>query len=137
MQAKLLAAVLVLAAFPAFAQSSDTSRYQLISVSGGFVRLDMVSGIMTFCRDEVDSFRCAPISTDPAKADAEPEAGAVPREDRDEAKRDRGRDDMMKEERGFREDNSTEDFDRALSMMEKAMRSFMAMTRENPRDCSL
>jgi hypothetical protein len=44
---------------------------------------------------------------------------------------------MMKEERGFREDNSTEDFDRALSMMEKAMRSFMAMTRENPRDCSL
>jgi hypothetical protein len=136
MQAKFLAAVLVLAAFPAFAQSNDTARYQLISVSGGFVRLDMVTGVMTFCRDEVDSFRCGPIAADPAKADAEPEAGAVPKQD--EAKRDRGRDDMMKEERGFREDDkSTEDFDRALSMMEKAMRSFMAITRENPRQCAL
>jgi hypothetical protein len=137
MQAKLLAAILALAAFPALAQSNDTARYQLISVSGGFVRLDMVSGVMTFCRDEVDSFRCSPISTDPSKADAEPEAGAVPRKDQDEAKRDRDRDGMMKEQRGFREDNSIEDFDRALSMMEKAMRSFMAMTRENPRNCEL
>lgn len=137
MQAKLLAAVLVLAAFPAFAQSNDTARYQLISVSGGFVRLDMVTGVMTFCRDEVDNFRCAPISTAPAKADAEPEAGAVPKQDQDQAKRDHSRDDMMNGERGFRDDKSTEDFDRALSMMEKAMRSFMAMTRENPRDCAL
>jgi hypothetical protein len=137
MQAKLLAAVLVLAACPVFAQSNDTARYQLISVSGGFVRLDMVTGVMTFCRDEVDSFRCAPIPADAARDETQPEAGANPKADRDEAKRDRGRDDMMKEERGFREDKSTEDFDRALSMMEKAMRSFMAMTRENPRNCDL
>ncbi len=132
MKATILAAVLALAAVPALAQSSDTARYQLISVSGGFVRLDMVTGVMTFCRDEVDSFRCSPIS-----AEMQPEAGAVPKQEQDEVKRDRGRDDMMKEQRGFREDKSTEDFDRALSMMEKAMRSFMAMTRENPRDCSL
>lgn len=135
MKSTLLAAVLALTAVPALAQSNDTARYQLISVSGGFVRLDMVTGIMTFCRDEVDSFRCSPISADSAKTEMRPEAGADPKED--QAERDRGRKDMLQGERGFREDQSSEDFDRALSMMEKAMRSFMAMTRENPRDCSL
>jgi hypothetical protein len=136
MKATLLAAILALTAVPAFAQSNDTARYQLISVSGGFVRLDLVSGVMTFCRDEVDSFRCSPIPTETAKTEIEPEAGTVPKQDQD-ARRDRGRNDMLEEQRGFREDKSGEDFDRALTMMEKAMRSFMAMSRENPRDCAL
>lgn len=124
MQAKLLAVIFVLVAFPALAQGNEPARYQLISVSGGFVRLDTVTGVMTFCRDEVDSFRCAPISTDPARAGAQPDAHATPK-------------DGAEREQGKKDDSSAEDFDRALSMMEKAMRSFMAITRENPRECAL
>lgn len=124
MQAKLLAALFVLTAFPAFAQSNETARYQLISVSGGFVRLDMVTGVMTFCRDEVDSFRCSPIQADTARQEMRPGAGIEPRQSD-------GR------EPGFKEDKSGEDFDRALSMMDKAMRRFMAITQEKQRDCDL
>jgi hypothetical protein len=133
MQAKLLAALLVLTAFPAFAESNETPRYQLISVSGGFVRLDMVTGVMTFCRDEVDSFRCGPIPADAdkramrpdaGKEEARPEAGIEPREG-------------DRREPGFKEDKSSEDFDRALTMMDKAMRHFMAMSKEKPKDCDL
>lgn len=124
MQAKLLAAFLAAAAFPALAQTSEPVRYQLISVSGGFVRLDAVTGTMTFCRDEVDSFRCTPIAADPARAEMQPNAGVT---SKDAAKGDRDR----------KEDSSVEDFDRALTMMEKAMKRFMAMTNENPRDCAL
>ena len=133
MQAKLLAAFFVLAAFPAFAQSNDTARYQLISVSGGFVRLDMVTGVMTFCRDEVDSFRCGPIAADADKRAMRPDAG------RQEAQPEAGIEPRQGDRRepGFKEDKSSEDFDHALSMMDKAMRHFMAMSRENQKDCNL
>lgn len=124
MQAKLLAAFLTAAAFPALAQTTEPVRYQLISVSGGFVRLDAVTGTMTFCRDEVDSFRCTPIPTDPAKAERQPNAGVMPK-------------DSAKGDKDSRQDSSEEDFDRALTMMEKAMKRFMAMTNEDPRDCAL
>jgi|EndMetStandDraft_4_1072995.scaffolds.fasta_scaffold669118_1 hypothetical protein len=120
MSVKILAALLALTALPAFAQEKEPARYQLISVSGGFVRLDAVTGEMTFCRDEVDSFRCSPISTDAAKMEVKPEAGA--RLQRDTAKKD---------------DSAIEDFDKALTMMERAMKSFMAMTQENPKECAL
>lgn len=154
MQVKLLTAFLALTAFPAFAQSDEPVRYQLISVSGGFVRLDTVSGVMTFCRDEVDSFRCSPISAD-ASADMRSDKGEVKRDqngvkrDQDGVTRDseqkqgmierdrQGDRDTARRDRGFREDSSSEDFDRALTMMEKAMRSFMAITRESPRECAL
>ncbi len=124
MQAKLLAAVLAVAALPAHAQSPEPVRYQLISVSGGFVRLDAVSGAMTFCRDEADSVRCVPVPADAASAGIQPDAGATPNQ-------------MNRSDSGKRDGSSVEDFDRALSLMEKAMKSFMAMSRENPRDCSL
>ena len=138
MQAKLLAALLALTAVPAYAQTNEPVRYQLISVAGGFVRLDTVSGVMTFCRDEVDSFRCSPISTDVASTEKEPGAGAVPKHDEDAMSGDRDGDSSeMKREPGFKGDSSVEDFDRALTMMEKAMRSFMAMSKENPKDCAL
>jgi hypothetical protein len=164
MQAKLLAALLVLTAAPALAQSAEPARYQLISVSGGFVRLDMVSGVMTFCRDEVDSFRCSPISTENAKA-KQPEAGVQPNSalepkrhserlggdsgdqddmtsgdrgrHRDRVGRDGDDDTFRKSERGFKDEDSIENFDRALSMMQRAMRGFMAMSKEHPRDCAL
>lgn len=122
MQAKLLAVVLALVAVPAAAQPGEAARYQIVPVSGGFVRLDTASGAMTFCRDEVDKFRCEPLAAERDKA----EAGAPPQNQR------AGRDGATKEE-----DNSAEDFDRALDMMEKAMRRFMAITEENPRDCAL
>jgi hypothetical protein len=158
MQAKLLAAVLALVAFPALAQSNDTARYQLISVSGGFVRLDMVTGVMTFCRDEVDSFRCAAIPVKSEKTDANPDAGIDPGNGKDASRSDRdqpdgmteqdrrddgntaGRDADRQDERqrpGFKNDSSEQDFDRALSMMERAMKSFMAMSKENRKDCEL
>ncbi|MDB5522907.1 MAG: hypothetical protein JWM58_670 [Rhizobium sp.] len=128
MQAKLLAGFLALAAFPALAQTNEPVRYQLISVSGGFVRLDAVTGTMTFCRDEVDSFRCTPIAGDPAKVDMQPGAGAT---SKDAAK------DPVKGEIDRKEDSSLEDFDQALTIMEKAMKRFMAMSNESPRDCAL
>lgn len=133
MQAKLLAALFVLTAFPAFAQSNEAARYQLISVSGGFVRLDMVTGVMTFCRDEVDSFRCGPISADADKQAMRPDAGE------EKARPEAGIEPQQGDHRqpGFKEDKSSEDFDHALTMMDKAMRHFMAMSRENQKDCNL
>lgn len=124
MQVKILAALLALTAVPAMAEEASTARYQLISVSGGFVRLDMVTGIMTFCRDEVDTFRCAPIPTDTAKSEKLPGAGDVTK---DESRLDRVKPD----------DNIDQDFDRALSMMDRAMRHFMKMSKENQKDCAL
>jgi hypothetical protein len=147
MQAKLIAAVLAVMAMPAYAQSPEPVRYQLISVSGGFVRLDTVSGVMTFCRDEVDDFHCSPVPADSATAGIQPETGAIPRKEDDSAGANRADDGSdrdrseMRDRRGFREDSSVENFDRALSMMEKAMRSFMAISKESsketPRDCAL
>jgi hypothetical protein len=166
MQAKLLAALFALTAMPAYAQSTEPVRYQLISVSGGFVRLDTVSGVMTFCHDEVDSFRCSPISADSVKPDDSaktkmaPAAGADPKDDenamrgdsdrddgmanqeREDDSRSAGRepdrqDDGMSRRRGFRNQSSDEDFDRAMSMMDRAMKHFMAMSKESQKDCAL
>lgn len=121
MQAKPFALLLALIAAPAAAGASETGRYQIATVSGGFVRLDTMSGAMTFCRDEVDKFRCEPLAAAPLGAEAGANAGGK----RPDAKNTQ------------RDDSSLEDFDNALGMMEKAMRAFMAMARENPRECAL
>ena len=119
MLARSLALLLALTALPAQAQTNEPARYQIISVSGGFIRLDAINGTMTFCRDEVDKFRCEPLVAGPDKAPAGAEAGATKKNDT------------------AKNNTDTEDFDKALGMMEKAMKSFMAMTKENTPECAL
>jgi hypothetical protein len=151
-----VALVATCAALPAAAQSGEPGRYQLVSVAGGFVRLDTTSGAMTFCRDDVDTVHCGAIAADKAKA-MDPKAGVEPRAGQEENRDDRAGIDRpergenpdiagragedggfaIRPEPGFKQRGSLEDFDHALSMMERAMKGFMAMSRENQRDCAL
>ena len=114
MHAKILAVLIVFAGLPAMAAPNAPGRYQILSVSGGFVRLDTVTGATTLCRDEVDSFRCTPIPIADETAPGKAEAGATPGDDR-----------------------SAMDLDKALGFMERAMRGLMAMTEEKTPECAL
>jgi hypothetical protein len=121
MRLTILSMLLTLVAVPAIAGSDEPGRYQILSVSGGFVRLDTATGATTFCRDEVDSFRCAPVPIAVDKAPAE--AGATGDRTRDS----RSPDDAA----------ANDDLDKALTFMEKAMRGLMAMTEEKTPECAL
>jgi hypothetical protein len=120
MHATSLAILLTLASVPALAATNEPVRYRITPVSGGFVRLDTASGAMTFCRDEVDKFRCEPL---PVEADKAAAASARGETSKNDATRN--------------SDTSLQDFDKALSLMERAMKSFMSMTREDTRQCAL
>jgi hypothetical protein len=162
MQANLATAVLTTLGLsislvpPAAAQAAEAGRYQLVPVSGGFVRLDTASGAMTLCRDDADTLHCNPVDAEQASTidpqrEAEPRAGqesnrddragmARPERDARADKDSRAGEDggfAIRPEPGFKQQGSLEDFDHALSMMERAMKGFMAMSRENQRDCAL
>ena len=113
--------LLALLALPASTFAAEAGRYQVTQVAGGFVRLDTLSGAMIFCRDDVDKFSCAPLAPEGENAHAEVAPG----------------DRAPLEPRVRKDDESAEDFDRALDMMEKAMRRFMALTERQPPECSL
>ncbi|MBL0371848.1 hypothetical protein JJB09_07380 [Rhizobium sp. KVB221] len=113
---RFLPLAIALAVLPAmsFAAEPAASRYQIVPVSGGFVRLDTVSGALTFCRDEVDDFACRAV-------DAGGLAGSEPGKQ------------ALQQDRT----SSAEDFDRALSAIERAMKSFMSIAGEKTKDCTL
>lgn len=123
MHATSLAILLALASVPALAATNEPVRYRITPVSGGFVRLDTASGAMTFCRDEVDKFRCEPLPVEADKAPADAGASARGETSKNDATRN--------------SDTSLQDFDKALSLMERAMKSFMSMTRDDTRQCAL
>lgn len=113
----LLPVAMVLASIPAIAgaETTSTARFQIVAVSDGIVRLDTQTGAMTHCRDAGEGLNCTSIIVDEPKA-----ALAKP-----DARSSEGR------------NNSLQDFDQALGMMERAMKSFMSMTRETDKGCSL
>lgn len=132
MLARFIALVGILSASPGLAQPGQTPRYQVVALGDGFVRLDTVTGAMAVCRGDVGRLRCEALAVEAARdADNHKDrasAGAVPDVEP------KG-DSAAKAEPG--DDRSMEDFDKALTMMEKAMRRFMALTRENPGECEL
>lgn len=124
MRLTVLSSLLVLIAAPAMAGPDDPGRYQILSVSGGFVRLDTVSGATTFCRDEVDSFRCSAIPIAAENQPSKAEAGAT-------------RSTAPDDQATTGDSKSSDDLDKALTFMERTMRSLMAITQEKTPECAL
>jgi hypothetical protein len=113
----LLPVAMALASIPATAgaETTSTARFQIVAVSDGVVRLDTQTGAMTHCRDAGEGLNCTAIVTDEPKA-----ALAKPDVKPSEGK-----------------NTSLQDFDQALGMMERAMKSFMSITKETDKSCSL
>ena len=112
----ILPVAVVLAAAPvtAGAEPKADQRFQIVAVADGVVRLDTVTGAMTHCRDQGDGFSCKLIGTEPSAAIARP---ALPKAES--------------------KDSKLEDFDQALGMMERAMKSFMAIAGDRDKSCAL
>jgi len=109
-----LAALLLMPASFASAADPAAGRYQIVTVTGGFVRLDTQTGAMTYCLDGATEPRCAALEA----AEIAPSAPAKQQSMAPDAK-------------------DQQDFNQAMSMAEQAMRRFMALTREHKPDCSL
>jgi hypothetical protein len=110
----LLPVAVALATVAAGANAQPAQRYEIVAVSDGIVRLDIVTGAMTHCRDAADGFACTAIAG--AQGEAVPGRLETPPAD---------------------SGDTLQDFDQALGMMEKAMKSFMDITGQADRSCSL
>lgn len=108
---------IVLAILPAAANADPQTapRYQIVAITDGVVRLDTQTGDMTHCLDTDNGFQCEVITTQEPKA-------ALGTPDKPTAQND---------------DKPLKDFENALSIVEKAMKSFMTITGNADRACSL
>lgn len=110
-------------AAPSLAADNPPGRYSLLSVDGGFVRLDTTTGDMVSCTNLGGTFSCSPLAVTRTETKEQAPASETERIAKLEQRLD------MLEERSLTVPDS-EDLDKALSAMEKFMRRFMDMARE-------
>lgn len=109
-----VAAALVASPPTAGAGAKPAPRFEIVAVADGIVRLDTQTGAMTHCRDAGDGFACKAIDPDRPAALTRP---TIPQAEN--------------------KDTTLRDFDQALGMMERAMRSFMSIATEADKSCDL
>lgn len=112
--------LLPLAAVPT--QAAEAGRYQLIETSSGFVRLDQQTGALVYCRDSAGELSCRAVDIA-----ALPRTGELPLTGQE-------RSPAASEEKS---DSGLEDFERALTAVERMMKNLMSMSKDTERDCAL
>jgi len=131
-QSLALAVAMVLLSFPATGQAGGDRR--IIPTEDGFMEIDTHSGAVTQCQRAPDGYRCAPAKSDPSALQAE-----IDRLRQENAEL-RGQ--LAQRAPGLRPDQRTkpqlptdQEIDRALDVMERFLRRFMGILRdEKPSD---
>jgi hypothetical protein len=118
--------VMAQAATPGMAEPAAIGRYQLLAVDGGFVRLDTVTGDMEYCGNGETAPDCKPLGVKPAAANAVEMAAEIANLKARVERLER----ISAQKTSPSNYMDEQDFNRALSMMEKAMRRFMGIAKE-------
>ena len=130
-QSLALAVATVLLSLPAFGQAAGDRR--IIPTDDGFMEIDLQTGAVTQCLRAPDGYRCAPAKTDPSALQAELE-----RLRKENAEL---RSQLSQPGPGLRPDQRTkppqptdQEIDRALDVMERFLRRFMGILRDEKPD---
>jgi hypothetical protein len=141
----LVAAGLAWPAASAFADEAVAPRYQIEKTKYGFVRLDRLSGAMTFCREGDENLTCDPASAEQTGTEDEVQSlgrlvGELEQRLRDNERRTKALEDQLKalgaapRKTGDPEKAgklpSDRELDDAFNYMEGIMRRFMDLSRE-------
>jgi hypothetical protein len=130
-QSLALAVATVLLSLPASGQAGGDRR--IIPTDDGFMEIDTQSGAVTQCQRAPDGYRCARAKSDQSALQAE-----INRLRQENAELRRG---LAQREPGLRSDQRTkppepmdQEVDRALDVMERFLRRFMSIMRDEKTD---
>jgi hypothetical protein len=126
-----LAAAMVLLSIPAFGQPGADRR--IIPTDDGFMEIDLQSGAVTQCQRAPDGYRCAPAKSDPNALQAELERLRKENAElRDQlAQRGPG---LGPNQRTKPPQPTDQEIDRALDVMERFLRRFIGIMRDEKAD---
>ena len=129
-QSLALAVATVLLSLPAFGQAGGDRR--IIPTDDGFMEIDLQTGAVTQCLRAPDGYRCAPAKTDPSALQAELERLRKENAElRSQLSQPRP---GLRPERTKPPQPTDHEIDRALDVMERFLRRFMGILRDEKPD---